>query len=255
MKLLGETGPRFQFKWPPTFVSRALSSSGKTQNDQAISGSSTTRLQSTKEITMSVSKSGFSLWKEGHALRNAVAFASSFLLERVLLIWNDFVVAVMGKNFFFPNKPKEFHDECATYCRCAVAIRLGLCALVKSFKPLLFLYLAETLWSIPPHPACAMFITNHGSKESQNDSSAGTSCEPSSSTYAGKWYSIFTLGTNYHVEHHDFPTIPLHKLKMLHRIAPEMYKASSKKDNLFKIMKKTFKTPEFYACMDATLLT
>jgi len=256
MKLLGETGPRFQLKWPPNFVSRILSS--KAQNDQTGAlGSTTKEIQSTKEITMSVSKSGFSMWKEGHALRNAVAFASSFLLERVLLIWNDFVVALMGKNFFFPNKPKEFHDECATYCRCAVAIRLGLCALVKSFKPLLFLYLAETLWSIPPHPACAMFITNHGSKESQDHDDDGvgtTSCEPSSSTYAGKWYSIFTLGTNYHVEHHDFPTIPLHKLKMLHRIAPEMYKASSKKDNLFKIMKRTFKTPEFYACMDAKLL-
>lgn len=164
MKLKGEVGPRFQL--------------------------------GNNEIVMSISKSGFGLWREGKPLRNAVVFASSFLYERLMLMINDVVVAITGRNYFFPNKPKEFHDECALYCRCAVAIR-ALVWKLAGWKSLLFLYLSETLWSIPPHPACAMFVTNHGSTV---DEKGG--CTPSSSTYAGRWYSLFTLGTNYHVEHH-----------------------------------------------------
>lgn len=221
MKLLGEIGPTFKLTWPKE-----------------------------RKITMSISKSGFSLWKEGHPIRNALAFTSSFMFERIMLIMNDFVVALAGKNFFFPNKPIEFHKECANYCRWAVFVRLALCFVAKSWKPLIFLYFAETLWSIPPHPACAMFITNHGSKE---DSENG-GCIPSSSTYAGKWYSLMTLGTNYHVEHHDFPTIPLHKLGKLREIAPEFYRGNER-DHLFGTMKKAFGKPEFYACMNANIIS
>jgi len=122
---------------------------------------------------------------------------------------------------------------------------------------MLFLYLSETLWSLPPHPACAMFITNHGSDTTTSDDEGegDGGCIPSSSVYAGKWYSILTLGTNYHVEHHDFPTVPLHKLGQLRKIAPEFYKEGGvgSGDNVFGIMKKTFRYPDFYACMDATI--
>ena len=201
-----------------------------------------------KDVTMSISKTGFNSWKEGRPLRNALAFATSFMYERFMLIINDLVVAITGRNYFFPNKPQEFHKECATYCRCAVAFR-GLLWKLAGWKSMLFLYLSETLWSIPPHPSCAMFVTNHGSNM---DSDTGD-CTPSSSTYAGKWYSIFTLGTNYHCEHHDFPTIPLHRLGELRKIAPEFYREGAN-DNVFKIMKKVFSQPEFYACMDASTI-
>ena len=215
MKLKGEVGPRFRL--------------GK------------------KEVVMSISKSGFGLWRDGRPVQNACVFASSFLYERFMLMVNDVVVAITGRNYFFPNKPKQFHDECASYCRCAVILR-ALLWRIAGWKSMLFLYLSETLWSIPPHPACAMFVTNHGSTKDESGM-----CTPSSSTYAGKWYSIFTLGTNYHVEHHDFPTIPLHRLGALRKIAPEYYRSGSR-DNLFKVMKKAFSEPEFYACMDAGLL-
>eukprot|EP00591_Stephanopyxis_turris_P013537 CAMPEP_0195510460 /NCGR_PEP_ID=MMETSP0794_2-20130614/3099_1 /TAXON_ID=515487 /ORGANISM="Stephanopyxis turris, Strain CCMP 815" /LENGTH=487 /DNA_ID=CAMNT_0040637887 /DNA_START=290 /DNA_END=1753 /DNA_ORIENTATION=+ len=197
---------------------------------------------------MSVSKFGFNLWRDTKFVRNAITFASSFMLERVMLIMNDFVVAVFGRNFFFPNKPLRFHRECALYCRCAVLVRLALFKLGGcGYKSWLFLWLSETLWSVPPHPACAMFVTNHGSSSSgkgEND------CVPSSSTYAGKWYSVFTLGTNYHVEHHDFPNIPLNKLGLLRNIAPEYYRQGNS-DNVFRIMKNAFSKPDYYACMDA----
>lgn len=91
-----------------------------------------------------------------------------------------------------------------------------------------------------------MFVTNHGSAI---DETTGD-CIPSLSTYAGRLYSFYTLGTNYHVEHHDFPTIPFHKLHLLRQIAPEFYRQGSD-DGLFHIMEKAFSDPQYYACMDA----
>ncbi|KAL9187329.1 hypothetical protein ACHAXT_001432 [Thalassiosira profunda] len=199
-----------------------------------------------RDVTMSISKAGFNAWREGKAVRNALAFTTSFMYERFMLMVNDVVVAITGRNYFFPNKPQSFHDECAKYCRCAVLVR-GLLWKLAGWKSMLFLYLSETLWSIPPHPACAMFVTNHGSSV---DAETGK-CIPSSSTYAGKWYSILTLGTNFHCEHHDFPTIPLHRLGELRKIAPEFYRKGSG-DNVFQIMRRVFAKPEFYACMDAS---
>ena len=200
-----------------------------------------------KEIKMSVSRAGFHFWRDGEAVLNALRFAASFLYERVLLSFNDVLVAVLGKNLFFPGKPQQFHDGCARYARVATLLRAALwfCC---GWKSLLFLFLSETLWSLPPHPACAMFVSNHGSK-----STADGSCVPTASTYAGRWYSALTLGTNYHCEHHDFPTVPFHRLGELRRIAPEYYRSGSD-DSLWDIMRTTFAHPEFYACMSANRL-
>jgi fatty acid desaturase len=222
MKLKGEVGPTFTL---PTLFGRRK-----------------------RHVTLSISKMGFNTWKEGYPIRNALAFTISFMYERFMLVINDTVVAITGWNYFFPNKPRRFHADCAKYCRCALLVRAVLYSL-GGWKSIFFLYLSETLWSIPPHPACAMFVTNHGSTI---DDDTGL-CVPSSSTYAGKWYSLLTLGTNYHVEHHDFPTIPLHRLGQLRDIAPEFYRTGSN-DNVFKIMRKAFSKPEFYACMDAKVI-
>lgn len=195
---------------------------------------------------MSISRSGFHFWKQDEPARNAMLFATSFLYERIMLGCNDAVVSILGKNLFFPNKPKSFHTMSARYARAATTVRLGLWY-TCGWKSLLFLYLSETLWSIPPHPACAMFVTNHGSGSTESDIQG---CIPSKSTYAGRLYSIFTLGTNYHCEHHDFPTIPFHKLRHLHTIAPEYYPRGDT-GNVWRVMKRAFARPEFYACMDA----
>lgn len=165
-----------------------------------------------EKITMSISKSGFDQWKidsqePGNLNWNVAVFASSFLFERFMLLINDFVVAIAGRNFFFQNKPDSFHEECTEYARAASSVR-AILLLVGGWKTLLFLFLSETLWSIPPHPASAMFVSNH---PSAIDEATGD-CVPSMSTYAGTWYSLFTLGTNYHCEHHDFPMIPFHEL-------------------------------------------
>ena len=92
-----------------------------------------------RDVTMSISRTGFDAWSEGRPLRNALAFATSFAYERFMLMVNDVIVAITGRNYFFPNKPREFHDECARYCRCAVAVRETLWALA-GWKSLLFRY-------------------------------------------------------------------------------------------------------------------
>jgi fatty acid desaturase len=179
-------------------------------------------------------------------------FATSFLFERMMLAMNDVIVALAGKNFFFLQKPSQFHRECASYCRAAVTVRALIWWLGNgSWHSLLFLFLSETLWSLPPHPAAAMFVTNHGSRPNDGkiSTSPSNSCIPSSSTYAGKLYSILTLGTNYHCEHHDFPTVPLDKLGTLRNIAPEFYRSGSN-DRLWPIMIQAFGRPEYYACMN-----
>jgi fatty acid desaturase len=204
-----------------------------------------------KHFKMSISKSGFYFWKEGHPIQNATIFAFSFLYERLLLGINDLFVSLLGKNLFFPNKPANFQKDCTAYARAASILRLTL-LLTTGWKSLLFLYLSETLWSIPPHPSCAMFVTNHGSGTSIGDYQKEQGCVPSSSTYAGQWYSVLTLGTNFHCEHHDFPTIPFHELYKLRMIAPEYYNQGSK-DDLLHVMDKAFSRPEFYACIDAGL--
>jgi len=263
-------------------------------------------------VAISVGRFFYQFWKEGAHIRNALLFSTSFLLERCMLMYNDVVVAIMGKNFFFPNKPKEFHDHVSLYTRVGLSVRIVLCILAGTFvisnggapgdivntislplpsfltnliapaissttpvtssypflsnaismtsfywswKPILFLMLSETLWSLPPHPACAMFITNHGSKY-DDESEGNSNCQPSGSTYAGKLYSMFTLGTNYHVEHHDFPTMPLHQLGKLKDIAgPDFYGNGREIDDLGDIMKKAFAYPDFYACSNAGDLT
>jgi hypothetical protein len=40
---------------------------------------------------------------------------------------------------------------------------------------------------------------------------------------------------------------------MLRKIAPEFYQKGSS-DNVFRIMRKAFAEPEFYACMDANVI-
>lgn len=226
MKLKGEIGPTFELPDVPLLP---------------------------EKITMSISKGGFDQWRidsgqSENLFWNVAVFASSFLFERFMLLLNDFVVAFAGRNFFFPNKPDSFHEECTEYARAASAVRATL-LLIGGWKTLFFLFLSETLWSIPPHPASAMFVSNHPSAVDE----ATGDCVPSMSTYSGLWYSLFTLGTNYHCEHHDFPMIPFHRLHELRKIAPEFYRSGSE-DDLFEVMRKSFTEPDYYACMDVHTL-
>lgn len=238
----------------------------------------TFRLPGGRDLTFSLSRSAFRLWRPGRPAWNGLVFAASFLLERLMLCANEVAVAVTGANSFFPNKPDAFHRQCAIQARLSTAFRLALagCAAAAGswWKPLLFLFLCETLWSVPPHPCSAMFLTNHPSGDGGGgggaESDSPPSCIPSQSTYAGGWYSVLTLGTNYHVEHHDFPTVPFHLLHRLQQVAPEFYPAAParrpgtmttgdgasktrsprRRDNIWTLMRNALSRPSIYACLN-----
>jgi len=72
---------------------------------------------------------------------------------------------------------------------------------------LLSLYLSELSWCLPFHPLSAMFVTNHKSEVGD-----GGECVPTHSVRYGKWYDLLSLNTSLHKEHHDWPSVPFHKL-------------------------------------------
>ena len=192
-------------------------------------------------FSASISNAFFKLWQHKSPIRNSIAFASSFLLERVMLSINDFAVAITGKNSFFPNKPDHFHAVASSNIRLQVLLRISL-LVVCGYKSLLFLFLSETLWSLPPHPIAAMFISNHYTTPDDDSDS-----NPTKSTYVGKWYDFLTANTNYHCEHHDFPTIPFHQLHKVRTLQPpnnqqNLYK-TERDDSLVKIMLKMMSSP------------
>lgn len=261
MRLLGKTGPTFQLPtWSPLIPSNITISISRTGFNQWIIPLGDQDGIRNNDVSVARQANGVGL-DVGNIKNNLLyywnvcMFATSFLLERMILFWNDYGVAILGRNLFFPNKPLKFHDECTEYARWSCLVR-SVIWFIGGWKSILFLYLSETLWSIPPHPSSAMFVSNHPSVvEDENENK----CIPTKSTYAGLWYDWFTLNTNYHKEHHDFPMIPFHKLHLLRKIAPEYYinigdgsaaGVGENNDNIYDIIKSSFTYPNYYACMN-----
>ncbi|CAK9001426.1 unnamed protein product [Durusdinium trenchii] len=197
------------------------------------------------------------------AAKNAALYCFSMIFERCALAVNDKIVALFGRNAFFLQKPAAFHDSCATYARTAAVSHLLLWALAGP-GALIYLLIAEVAWQLPIHPACGMFVSNHGSGKRVDGQ-----CAPSASLYVGDpwgWFDWVCLFANYHVEHHDFPDIPLLKLPELRRIAPEFYGCSSRltqqppaslalmeaNTNWSRTVFRSFASPEPYACSVVT---
>ena len=68
-------------------------------------------------ITMSISRYlGFNNWIFENPIWNSIMFTVSFLFERYMLVLNDAVVAMSGRNYFFPNKPDSFHAAMHNVC-------------------------------------------------------------------------------------------------------------------------------------------
>lgn len=106
-----------------------------------------------------------------------------------------------------------------------------------------------------------MFVTNHGTYTSPEKSSPGPGglgpsgeCQPTRSTYIGKWYDFVCLNTNFHVEHHDFPNVPILAVPKLKKIAPEFYGEGcvSYGSGVWSTLVEAFRTPNWYSCMGVT---
>ena len=91
----------------------------------------------------------------------------------------------------------------------------GLIILVFGLKVLVFL-LCSTLIGMSLHPLATHFIAEHYVAYEQQETYS----------YYGR-FNYLTFNVGYHVEHHDFPSIPWSKIKQLKKIAPAYY------DNLY----------------------
>ena len=199
-----------------------------------------------RNVTMSISKSGFRAWKRGNHVWNACIFASSFLLERLLLVVNDAVVAVTGRNFFFPNKPQLFHQDCTRYARVATLFRIALWK-VAGWKSLLFLYLSETL--VEYSSASGMCHVCHQSRQFHREQMANAYPPLPPMPENGIPYSPWEPITMSNIMiFPQFLSINLGNYKTLHRNFILLTKILH---NIFTIMKRAFAYPDFYACMNA----
>ncbi|CAJ1415659.1 unnamed protein product [Effrenium voratum] len=166
---------------------------------------------------------------DARAVRNGALYCFSMIFERCALAVNDKIVALFGRNAFFLQKPAAFHDSCAKYARVAAVLQV-LLYMYCGPGALLYLLIAEVAWQLPIHPGCAMFVSNHGSART-----ADGGCAPTSSLYVDEpwgWFDWVCMFSNYHLEHHDFPDVPLLKLPELRTRAPEFYGLPSKAERV-----------------------
>jgi hypothetical protein len=108
----------------------------------------------------------------------------------------------------------------------AVALHPGFTLLLG----VLYLVLSDMfLFGFLFHPFLIYFLSvHHGAyngNPSNNSGGAvadGRSCQPTRSVYT-KWMSLTMFNLNYHVEHHDFPSVPWYYLPKITAAAPEFY--------------------------------
>ena len=87
--------------------------------------------------------------------------------------------------------------------------------------------LACIFLSIGPHPAAMHILAEHFEYMYHLETY----------DYLG-WWNIPNLNIGYHIEHHDFPTMPWYNLPKLRKAAPEFYEHYPKHTNYFSIMRK-----------------
>ncbi|KAG8469725.1 hypothetical protein KFE25_006180 [Diacronema lutheri] len=144
-------------------------------------------------LGMSISRSFYALgWSDERGwMHNAAVYSAGMTFERAALCVNDKLTALIGRNLFFPHKPRAFHQTCATHARAQAAVHL--CMLVLGGpSALVWLFCAELGWQLPCHPAFAMFVSNHPSIANDEAGMRGAAggeslrgCQPTSSIYIG----------------------------------------------------------------------
>lgn len=98
---------------------------------------------------------------------------------------------------------------------------LLLIALHAGSHAVLYVVLSELfLHGFLLHPWAGYFLGVHWSDAT--GSSAAGACQPTMSTY-NALAALLSLNLTYHVEHHDFPSVPWSRLPAVRALAPEYY--------------------------------
>lgn len=202
-------------------------------------------------LGVSISRSFYALgWSDERGWAyNAAVYSCSMALERAALCVNDKVTAVIGRNLFFPHKPAAFHQTAAAHARAQALLHLAMLQLGGP-GALLWLYCAELGWQLPCHPAFAMFVSNHPSIDNERGGMA-SGCQPTASIYLGGWFDWLCAFSNFHTEHHDFPDVPLFRLRELRDLSPRHYDApmlESPRAGWLPTVQRSFEKRGFYAC-------
>ncbi|KAJ8610687.1 hypothetical protein CTAYLR_005673 [Chrysophaeum taylorii] len=180
--------------------------------------------------TVSISRFAYrKLWGSDPSW-NMLVYSTSQLAERAALAAHEKLVALAGYNVFFPNKPKKFHDAAASYARYAALVQAILWT-QGGWQAIAYLWLAETAWQLPLFPASSLYFSNHASRATDGVA-VGGGLDPAWPTHSvydenNPFFDLLCCYANYHLEHHDFPNMPLWSLRDLRRLAgPAWYPAS-----------------------------
>lgn len=128
------------------------------------------------------------------------------------------------------------------------AVILTILTLTSGVYGLLYLILSELFYrGFCFHPCAAYFLaTHHSHNNSEN------SCQPTTSVYS-PLMNLLCGGLNYHVEHHDFPNIPVDKLKNLNTLAQNHYTTIKSYSGAYAVFKEYLKNSNIfwvYGCHD-----
>jgi sphingolipid delta-4 desaturase len=146
----------------------------------------------------------------------------------------------------YPHKPASFHDPLARVVKMTLLIRLTMLYFL-GWQPAMFLCLSDLYVFTGFHPTCATMLTTHATHINPTDGS----CQPTTSLYSSRLYGLYNGHVNYHVEHHDFPSIPSINLPRLREIAPEFYTSGIYSEHgAFKALYECILQPGVYACSD-----
>lgn len=136
--------------------------------------------------------------------------------------------------FFRYSNAKSKSLQLELYSVCNSISQIAFCIMITYFcgiRMLIFLTISTVL-ATNFHPVMGHRLTNHFYLFKSDDSSlvkmnSAQSIGPTTLetySYYGLW-NRFTFNAGYHVEHHDFPSIPGNKLPLLRKMAPEFYES------------------------------
>jgi sphingolipid delta-4 desaturase len=146
----------------------------------------------------------------------------------------------------YPHKPASFHEPLARIIKITLLVRLTMLYFL-GWQSVIFLYVSDLYVFTGCHPTAATMLTVHTTHMNPTDGS----CQPTTSLYSSKLYGWYNGNVNYHVEHHDFPSIPWRNLPRLKEIAPEFYTNEIySARGVFKTLYECIMEPGVYACSE-----
>jgi len=153
----------------------------------------------------------------------------AFLVSRTVSLPRNIYWCILSYSGREKSRSREMLVSLAIQNVLWVSIIVGLSIFTSSWKPLVYLALSQLfyngfLW----HPYLAFWLGIH---------KTGENGEPTQSLY-GTFMTIISQKMSLHVEHHDFPQVPIRNLPLLTQKLPEHYqKIAHMKGGYFQIMR------------------